>query len=104
MKKILTCVVTAWAVVFATSPFPGLPAAHAASQGEQQGYVRQAGGNSRQISTLDYSRGGRMYHFDIRPGATQFIPKDARNVLINGRPATAGQKAVVSPRGEIQWQ
>lgn len=70
----------------------------------QQGSVQQAGGNKQQISILEYSRGNRMYRFEIKPGTSHFIPKDAQNVLINGRPAAAGQKAVVSPYGEIQWK
>lgn len=70
---------------------------------QQQGCVQQTGGNKEQVSILEYSRGNKMYRFEIKPGSSHFIPKDAKNVLINGRPASAGQKATVSPYGEIRW-
>lgn len=65
------------------------------------GYVRQAGGNARQQSHLEYDRGGRRHSQVVRPGSTAHIPADARNIQVNGLQVAPGSRVTVSPQGSM---
>lgn len=65
------------------------------------GYVRQAGGNARQQSRLEYDRGGRRHSQVVRPGSTAHIPPDARNIQVNGLQVAPGSRVTVSPQGSM---
>lgn len=67
----------------------------------RQGYVRQAGGNARQQSRLEYDRGGRRHSQVVRPGSTAHIPPDARNIQVNGLQVAPGSRVTVSPQGSM---
>lgn len=65
----------------------------------KQSYAKQIGGNARQKSRLEYDRGNQHISKNINGGSTSFIPKDARNIRINGIPMNQGGRAVTSPGG-----
>lgn len=65
------------------------------------GYVRQAGGNARQQSHLEYDQGGRHHSQVVRPGSTAHIPPDARNIQVNGQQVAPGSRVTVSPQGSM---
>jgi len=65
----------------------------------KQGYAKQAGGNARQKTRVEYDRGGQHISREVKPGQTNFIPKDARNVRINGLQVKPSTRATISPKG-----
>lgn len=65
----------------------------------KQSYTRQVGGNIKQKSKVEYDRGGKRYTKNVNPGQTHFIPKDAKNIHINGMRIRQGERVTVSPRG-----
>lgn len=65
----------------------------------KQSYSRQVGGNIKQKSKVEYDRGGKRYSKDVLPGQTKFIPKDAKNIHINGMRIRQGERVTTSPHG-----
>lgn len=65
----------------------------------KQSYSRQIGGNANQKSKIEYDRGGKRIIKEVKPGQTHFIPKDAKNVNINGMRIRQGERVTTSPRG-----
>lgn len=67
----------------------------------KQGYTRQAGGNAKQNTTVEYDRGNKRYTQQVKPGQTFYTPKGASNVTTNGRPTTPSSRATTTPQGAI---
>lgn len=65
----------------------------------KQSYSKQIGGNAKQKSKIEYDRGGKRYTKNVLPGQTKFIPKDAKNININGMRIRQGERVTTSPHG-----
>lgn len=65
----------------------------------RQSYAKQIGGNARQKTKVEYDRGGKKYSKNVNPGQTNFIPRDAKNIQINGMRVRHGERVTTSPHG-----
>lgn len=96
-----SCILTALCAALALSELACDALAAGRFHAPRPGHVRQAGGNARQQSRLEYDRGGRRHSQVVRPGSTAHIPPDARNIQVNGQQVAPGSRVTVSPQGSM---
>lgn len=69
---------------------------------ERQGWVQQIGGGENgQSSQLSYDRGTQHYDKTVS-GGTEYIPKDATNVMVNNQSVPSDARVTVNPQGAMK--
>lgn len=70
----------------------------------KQSYAKQIGGNAGQKTKIEYDRGGKYFSKTINGANTRFIPKDAKNIRVNGMRINQGERVTTTPKGATLFE